>query len=153
HHGGNDEPRHGDQRFRRLVMFFVPHMGRGPAFVIDPSMKSVFKQTPTQEARAEADADRQDTAAQDERFPEQKEKHSHRIADKAEPVVAAAGRQTDQVAFSGTTKWLLFSVLVDRHSSVPWLFREAYDTKIVLFCPQDIGTTRHEVAYLNKLFS
>ena len=89
------EPRHGDQRFGRLVMFLVADVGRRPAFVIDPSMKDVFNQAPAQETRAKADAHDQDTATQDHRFPEEEEQDGQRIADKAEPVVAAASRKTD----------------------------------------------------------
>jgi len=148
----NYEPRHGDQRFGRLVMFFVADVGRRPAFVIDPSMKDVFNQSPAQQTRAKADCYNEDAAAQHERFPEQKEQDGQRIADKAEPIVAATSRKTDQEAFFGTTKGLLFGVLVDRHLPILWFFREAYDKRVCLSL-QDICTIQHEVAYLNKLLS
>ena len=76
-------------------MFLVTDMGRRPAFVIDPSMKDVFKQAPAQEAPAKAQAQTQDAAAQDHRFPEKEEQDGRWIADKAEPVVAAASRKSD----------------------------------------------------------
>jgi len=95
HDGGNYEPRHGDQRFGGLVMFLVTDMGRGPAFVIDPSMKGIFSQAKAQEARAKAQAQNQDVAVQEGRLPENKEHDRQWIADKAEPVVATASRQTD----------------------------------------------------------
>ena len=84
HHGGDYEPRHRDQRFGRLVMFLMTDVRRRPAFVINPPMKSVFQQAPAQEARAKAGHHNQDAATQDDRFPEYKEHHRHRIADKAE---------------------------------------------------------------------
>src|SRR5713226_8692744 len=132
----DDEPGHGDQRFGRFVMFLVTDVGRRPAFVIDPSMKSVFKQAPAQQARAKGDAQREDAGAKDDRFPEQEEHDRDGIADKAEPVVAAASRQTDQSAFFGTTKGLRFSVLIDRHFPILWFFREAYDKRSVPFAPR-----------------
>ena len=96
-------------------MFLVTDMGRCLAFVIDPTMKGIFKQAPAQEARAKSQVQKQDAATQDDRFPEQEEQDGQRIADKAEPVVDATRRQTDQMAFCGITKRLLFTVSVNRH--------------------------------------
>ncbi len=121
HHRGNYEPRHRDQRFGRLVMFLVADMGRRPPFVIDPSMKGIFSQAKAHEAGAEAQAQNQDVAAQEDRLPEKKEHHRQRIADKAEPVVAAPSRKTDQKAlFFRSTNGLRFTVPVDRHLPILW---------------------------------
>ena len=48
-------------------MFLVTDMGRCLAFVIDPTMKGIFKQAPAQEARAKSQAQKQDAATQDDR--------------------------------------------------------------------------------------
>ena len=58
-------------------------------------MKGIFSQAKAQEAGAEAQAQNQDAAAQKDRLPEEKEHHRQRIADKAEPIITAASRQTD----------------------------------------------------------
>ena len=120
HHRGNYEPRHRDQRFGRLVMFLVANMGRCPPFVIDPSMKAIFSQAKAHEAGAETQAQNQDVAAQEDRLPEKKEHHRQGIADKAEPVVAAPSRKTDQKAVFRSTNGLPFTVPVDRHLPILW---------------------------------